>query len=171
MTDLDSSVVSRSGTERMVLALATLGSIGTRMLAPGTFGSLIGLAAFGALLQWTHLHALEILAGFGVLALVAIPICGQAERILGKQDPGEIILDEFVALPLVFLGVPWGFTFEPDPTAHILLLLTGFALFRLFDILKPLGIRRLQNLPSGLGVVADDLGAALATGLCLWAFS
>ena len=170
MTDLDSSVVSRSGTERMVLALATLGSIGTRMLAPGTFGSLIGLAAFAALLQWTHLHALEILAGFGVLALVAIPICGQAERIPCKQDPEEIILDEFVAQPLVFLGVPWGFTFEPDPTTHILLL-TGFALFRLFDILKPLGIRRLQNLPSGLGVVADDLGAALATGLCLWAFS
>ncbi|MFP6888044.1 MAG: phosphatidylglycerophosphatase A, partial [Opitutales bacterium] len=43
--------------------------------------------------------------------------------------------------------------------------------FRLFDILKPLGIRRLQNLPSGLGVVADDLGAALVTALCLWAFS
>ena len=171
MKNLDSSEISRSSIERMVIAFATLGSIGSRLPAPGTFGSLIGLAAFAALLQWTHLHVLEILAGFGVLAFVAIPICGQAEHILGKQDPGEIILDECVAQPLVFLGVPWGFTVEPDPTTHILILLTGFALFRLFDILKPLGIRRLQNLPNGFGVVADDLGAALATGLCLWAFS
>ncbi len=155
----------------MVIALATLGSIGTRLPAPGTFGSLAGLAAFAALLEWTTLHGLEILVGFGILALVAIPICGQAERILKKQDPGEIILDEFVAQPLVFLGVPWVFGPETNPTAHILLLLAGFALFRLFDILKPFGIRRLQDLPGGIGVVADDLGAALTTGLCLWAFA
>ena len=45
--------------------------------------------------------------------------------------------------------------------------LTGFALFRLFDIVKPFGIRRLQNLPDGWGVVADDVAAALATAATL----
>lgn len=171
MTDVDSSTVPRSSTERMVVALATLGPIGTRLPAPGTFGSLAGLAAFASLLKWTPLHGFVILAGFGFLALIAIPICGQAERILGKRDPSEVILDEFVAQPLVFISIPWVFAFEPDPADNILLLLAGFALFRLFDILKPLGIRRLQGLPRGLGVVADDLAAALLAGTCLWAFA
>jgi phosphatidylglycerophosphatase A len=102
-----------------------------------------------------------------VLAFLAIPICGIAEKILGKEDPKEVILDEFVAQPLVFLAIP----FSKQGMEMLLLLGAGFALFRLFDILKPLGISRLQSLSGGLGVVADDIAAAFAAGLCLWFFS
>ncbi len=171
MTVVGSSRVSRSSKERIVIALATFGPIGKNLPAPGTFGSFAGLAVFWILLKNTQLNIATILAGFGFLALLAIPICGNAERILGKQDPGEIILDEFVAQPLVFLGVTWSFCLKPEISPQIPILAAGFILFRLFDILKPLGIRRLQFLPGGLGVVADDIGAAIATGLCLWAFS
>jgi phosphatidylglycerophosphatase A len=60
---------------------------------------------------------------------------------------------------LCFLG--WPALVGPAPVWVVFV--TGFALFRLFDIVKPLGIARLQHLPGGWGVVADDLAAALAT--------
>ena len=77
-----------------------------------------------------------------------------------------IVLDEFVAVPLVFFGL--------GGTNGLIayyggwpILLLGFGLFRFFDILKPLGISRLQNLHGGVGCVADDLAAALASCICL----
>jgi phosphatidylglycerophosphatase A len=82
-----------------------------------------------------------------------------------------VILDEFIAMPLCFLG--WRALPAVLPTWAVLL--AGFALFRLFDIWKPLGIRRLQALPGGWGVVADDLVAALAAcatlHITLWAWT
>tara|TARA_A100001037_G_scaffold286192_1_gene294357 strand:- start:109 stop:630 length:522 start_codon:yes stop_codon:yes gene_type:complete len=159
--------------KNLILAFATLGPIGVKLPAPGTFGSVFGLLAFVLLWQWTPLNALEILLGFGCLALLAIPICGRAEKLLGKSDPGEVILDEFVSQPLVFLGTPWVLAdserFLNGET--LLFLLSGFLLFRLFDVAKPIGIKKLQSLHGGLGIVADDLAAAFVAGICLWIFS
>lgn len=92
-------------------------------------------------------------------AYVAVAICGEAEFRMGRRDPGEVILDEFVAIPLCFLG--WPALINPLPAWAIFLI--GFALFRLFDIWKPFGIKKLQDLPGGWGVVVDDLAAALVT--------
>jgi phosphatidylglycerophosphatase A len=153
------------------LALATLGPLGKSCPAPGTFGSLAGALAFLALLEWSHLPTSFILWGFSLLALLAIPICSAAERILCKRDPGEVIIDEFVAMPLVFWGVSDLFTTTEETLAKLTVTGAGFVLFRIFDIWKPLGINRLQSLPKGLGVVVDDLGAACAAGLCLWIFA
>jgi len=103
-------------------------------------------------------------------AYVAVALCGEAEIRLEKQDPGEVILDEFVAIPLCFLGWPALLAAMPAWGA----LIAGFALFRLFDIVKPLGISRLQALPGGWGVVIDDTAAALVScatlhgGVWLW---
>ena len=101
------------------------------------------------------------------LALPAVWICAAAERGLGRSDPGEVILDEVVAMPLCFLG--WARL--ESSAAPWLLFAVGFALFRLFDIAKPLGIARLQRLPGGWGVMADDLAAALAACGCLHALA
>jgi phosphatidylglycerophosphatase A len=109
--------------------------------------------------------------GFTLLAFLAIPLCSAAERILCKRDPGEIIIDEFVAMPLVFWGVSDTLTSTEATLEKLTLTCAGFVLFRIFDIWKPLGINRLQTLPKGLGVVVDDLGAAFAAGLCLWIFA
>ena len=82
-----------------------------------------------------------------------------------------MILDEFVVMPLCFLG--WRTLPAAIPVWAVLG--AGFALFRLFDIVKPLGIRRLQALPGGWGVVIDDVAAALAAcatlhaGAWVWA--
>jgi phosphatidylglycerophosphatase A len=151
-----------------VTGLATLGPIGRKLPAPGTWGSVAGVAYFWILfpaIGWGGNLAVSALA-----AWLAVGLCGEAEIRLNKKDPGEVILDEFVAIPLCFLG--WHSIVAVMPVWAALL--AGFALFRLFDIAKPLGISKLQRLPGGWGVVVDDLAAALAAcatlhfGLWLW---
>jgi phosphatidylglycerophosphatase A len=140
-----------------VLACATLGPIGRKLKAPGTWGSVAGLLYFTVVFYPMSLIGSLLLSALG--AYVAVAICGEAEFRLGRRDPGEVILDEFVAMPLCFLGWPLLVASAP-PWA---VFLTGFALFRLFDITKPFGISRLQDLPGGWGVVADDIAAALVS--------
>lgn len=145
----------------LVVNLATLGPIGRKLPAPGTWGSLVGLgyaAAVAPVLGWPALVGLSLVAGY-----LAVGICGEAEVRLGQADPGEVILDEFVAMPLCFFG--WSALVADWPAWVVLG--GGFAAFRFFDILKPLGISRLQRWPAGWGVVVDDLAAALAAGVAL----
>ena len=158
----------RSLPTALVVGLATLGPVGRRLPAPGTWGSLVGVGYFWILfplLPWWGNLLVSALA-----AWVAVGFCGEAEVRLNQKDPGQVILDEFVAMPLCFLGWPVIASALPLWAA----LLSGFALFRVFDIAKPLGIARLQRLPGGWGVVVDDLVAALAAcatlhlGLWLW---
>lgn len=141
----------------LVLGLATLGPLGRRCRAPGTWGSVAGLLYFTVFYYQLSVWA-ALLCSLPLLYL-AVGICGEAQFRLGQRDPGMVILDEFVAMPLCFLGWPALLAVAP-PWA---IFLTGFALFRLFDIVKPFGIGALQRLPAGWGVVADDVAAALAT--------
>lgn len=142
---------------RLVCGVATLGPVGRRLPAPGTWGSLAGLLYFTVVFYPLGTGPLLLASAIG--AYLAVGFCGEAAIRMGRKDPGEVILDEFVALPLCFLGwrslaaagwPQWG------------ILLAGFALFRFYDILKPPGINQLQRLPGGWGIVADDLAAALA---------
>lgn len=142
---------------KFVRAVSTLGPLGTKMPAPGTWGSAAGLLytlVFFRHASWAETVVLTLLASY-----VAVGFTGAAARIIGREDPGEVILDEFVVMPLVFIGWRWGYADAwPDWAA----LLGGFALFRFYDILKPLGIAKLQRWPGGWGIVADDFAAALA---------
>lgn len=140
----------------VVIRIATLGSMGD-FKAPGTWGS-----AAGALLYFVFFYHLSPI--FGVLLMLAacyfaVGICGEAEKRLKKVDPGEVILDEVVAMPICFLGL------KPYIEAGngLLVLVGAFGLFRLFDILKPFGIKKLQRYYGGFGVVIDDLAAAVVT--------
>jgi phosphatidylglycerophosphatase A len=139
-----------------VIACATLGPLGRRLPAPGTWGSLAGLLYFALFFLHAPIGAVLIASALG--AYLAVGFCGEAEVRLRKKDPGEIVLDEVIVIPLCFLG--WRTLLGAAPMW--VLLLAGFALFRLFDIAKPFGIARLQSLPGGWGVVADDAAAALA---------
>jgi phosphatidylglycerophosphatase A len=153
---------------RWIVVGATLGPLGRALPAPGTWGSLAGLLYFA--LVFRHAGDGAILLATAVAGYGAVGLCGEAEVRLGRKDPGEVILDEVVAMPLCFLG--WRAL--PGDWPFWAIGLAGFGLFRLFDILKPFGIGRLQRLPAGWGVVADDLAAALAAcatlhaGLWLW---
>ena len=91
------------------------------------------------------------LAIAGIAFCLGVPICSRAAEYLERKDPPEVVLDEIAAFPIVFLTVP------VDLTTGVL----GFLWFRLFDITKPWPMKRLEHLPRGLGIMADDSAAAL----------
>jgi len=144
-----------------VLGCARLGPIGRKLPAPGTWGSLAGLLYFTVVFYPLGTVGTLVLSAAG--GYLAVALCGEAEFRLGRKDPGEVILDEFVAMPLCFLGWRMLASGLVSPEWRWVIFLAGFGLFRFFDILKPLGINRLQDLPAGWGVVIDDTAAALAT--------
>lgn len=92
-----------------------------------------------------------------VVTLAGTWAAHRAERVLGRKDPGAIVIDEVAGMTLSVLA--FSLTL---PT-----LVTGFLLFRLFDILKPYPIRASQSAPGGLGVMVDDLIAGLYTAIVL----
>lgn len=87
------------------------------------------------------------------LWLSGIAICGRAATVLGRPDPREITYDEFTTLPMVYFLTN---------RFSLSILIAGFLLHRVFDITKPFGIRRVERLGGGLGIMADDVLAALA---------
>jgi phosphatidylglycerophosphatase A len=162
----------------LVLWIAQGFGVGRIPVAPGTFGTMPGLVWFAALLAigniWVAAGAM--VAGFAA----SVFACGEAERILGKPDPGSVVLDEIVAVPLCFV-VPVASRYMetgalPPPDyyfsrSHWLILAAGFVLFRLFDIWKPWPVRQTQKLPGGWGITIDDLLAAVYVNMVfLFAF-
>lgn len=143
----------RSLTLPVSVWLATGLGIGLVAPAPGTIGALLGLAWAWGLAG--NLAALRLTTALGVIA--GVWLCGHAARRLGGNDPQAIVWDEIATVPLVFLVCPAGGVW----------LLVGFALHRLFDIGKPWPCRRLERLPGGWGIMADDVAAAVYAGLSL----
>jgi len=120
---------------------------------PGTVGTLVGVPLAWGLMQIPGAGMQVIVCA--ALTLLAIPICGLAEKIIGGKDPGCIVADEYLTLPITVIGLssPWA-------------LLSGFVLHRIFDITKPPPIKQLQHIHGGFGIVVDDfLAALIALGL------
>lgn len=136
-----------------LLALG-LGS-GLAPRAPGTAGSLVGAGlwlALSGLPEWAALLLTAAAVGLGVW------LCGRTARALGVHDHPAIVWDEVAGMLVTMSFAP------PGP----LWLLTGLALFRLFDIWKPGPIGLLdRRLGGGLGIMADDLAAGAAAAVCL----
>ncbi len=153
----------------LVVGAATLGPVGMKLPAPGTWGSVAGLLYFTVIFFPLGLVPTLLLSAAGLY--LAVGLCGEAEVRMRRKDPGEVILDEFMAMPLCYLGWP---AIAAAGWPNWSIFLAGLAVFRFYDILKPLGIRRLQSWPGGWGVVVDDVAAALATcgtlhlGAWLW---
>jgi phosphatidylglycerophosphatase A len=151
----------------MMVGIATLGPLG-RLRAPGTWGSAAGLLWWALVVRLAHAKGWHHEFIFDALVvLLAIVCCGVAAFMIGKKDPSEVILDEFAAMPLVFLFNPYVY----GGKSALLLILLGFLLFRLFDITKPFGIKALEKLPGGFGIVLDDVMAAVYANLVLHAVS
>jgi len=136
------------------LTLGTLFGIGRLPVAPGTWGSLATLPIV-FLIGWSAgIYAIALLFIFScVLSLWCAPA---AEEKFGK-DPSQFILDELAGQSIVFLLTD----FSAPPLQIITVLLSGFILFRVFDIMKPLGINALQKLPGKFGILADDILAGI----------
>lgn len=142
--------------------------IGRIPVAPGTFGSLPGLAWFALLVSLGNVwwFSAGVIGGF----FVSVWLCGEGEKILQQKDPGSVVLDEITAIPLCFAG--WlvviamktggwpgcGFFFTNGRWRWTLLI---FAAFRAFDVVKPWPVKQSQRLPGGWGITVDDFLAAI----------
>jgi phosphatidylglycerophosphatase A len=128
--------------------IATGFGIGNVAFAPGTFGSLLGVALYFALRE---LSPTAYVAAVLLLFVVGVGLCELAGRRLGSPDHRSVVFDEIVGILITLWSAPAGLVW----------LAAGFGLFRIFDIWKPFPIRRLENLPGGLGVMADDAMAGI----------
>ena len=162
----------RTVADYFALALATCG-VGYFPIAPGTLGSLVGVALFLALhrlvtnvlvpyalrhqLNYFTLQSIELAVMLIVILIVTLGgiwAGSRAESLFQKKDPGAVVIDEvsgqmIALLPvLVFVGGAWA-------------IVSAFILFRAFDIWKPYPVRRLEALESGLGIMLDDVAAGL----------
>ena len=127
-------------------------------VTPGTFGSLVGI-----LFVWL-LFPENLLGQMIYLVLVtglAVWSSGWLAEVEGQKDPGKIVADEIAGQAFVFFLLPIGSVSQWQT------LLAGFALFRLFDIVKPPPIRRMESLPGGWGIVMDDVLAGLFANIVL----
>ena len=135
--------------EKAVMFLATGGYVGNIPVAPGTFGSLLGIPLCYGFAQISLPVAIIGTVG---LILVAIWIAQLAEGICGQKDPGKIVIDEIAGMVVTLIGVPF----------HLTSVLIGFIIFRVLDILKPFPIRSLERrIGGGAGVVLDDVAAGI----------
>ena len=145
----------RAPTLLLARAAATVCGIGYTPIAPGTAGSIAGVGMYWLLYQGGS--ALPV-AGFFLICALAVWSAGLVEREAGRKDPQEIVLDEVAGQLLCLLGSPLALA---DLGA-------GFVIFRVLDIWKP--FRRIESLPGGWGVVADDVAAG-ALGLAALALA
>ncbi len=140
--------------DKLALILSSCFGFGLIPVAQGTFGTLAGIPLAMALAHVGPMAAAYLLFFF---VLLSIWTSGRSARALEKDDPAEVVIDETAGLLLTLFLLPaTGFN-----------LCLGFILFRLFDILKPFPIRRLEKVEGGAGIVLDDLLAGTYANLCI----
>jgi phosphatidylglycerophosphatase A len=140
---------------RTARAIATLGGAGYARYAPGTVASILALP-FAWLIAWSAGRFFLLLAG-----IVALAVGAWAAELYATQtkafDPSECVIDELAGQWIACAFAPVSFTGFA----------LAFVLFRLFDIWKPWPVRQAEHLHGGLGIMLDDVVAALLAGAIL----
>ena len=165
--------------DRLILLVAQGLGTGLSPKAPGTVGTLLGLPLFILLLLPGNFGFFVGMLVF--LAIASVYFCERAEVILNQRDPGSIVIDEIVAVPLCFAGWVSTLYFSSGVMPEWPHFFSGqnigwtvgvILLFRVFDIAKPWPVGPSQSMPKGWGVTMDDLLAALyvniVVGLVAW---
>jgi phosphatidylglycerophosphatase A len=154
--------------DRLAYLLATGAGAGLLPLAPGTFGSLEGVAIFAGIsvaarmgsTPHTHISYWLLLATANFVVFgVGVWASGRASRLMGSKDPSQVVIDEVSGQMISLTAILFAPTWQS--------VLLGFILFRAFDIFKPYPIRKLERLPGGWGIMADDVGAGILAALIL----
>ena len=135
--------------------IATSFGAGFSPVAPGTMGALFGVAV------WYLLFALLDYATL-MWTLSGLIVSSVSERYWG-EDPSRVVMDETVGEWIALLAVPasghWGYV------------LAAFVLFRFFDIVKPLGVRSMEKLKGGYGIMADDILSGIYAAIVIVVFN
>lgn len=141
---------------RIGVFIATCAYVGYAPVAPGTFGSAIGLAVF-YLVRHQRSTTVEV-AAIVVLAAVGLWSATEAEHHFGGIDPGPVVIDEVIGMLITLAFIP----------VNMAGAIVAFFIFRLLDVLKPWPARRLEHLPGGFGVVLDDMMAGVYGNIVMW---
>ena len=139
--------------ERLIKLFSTFFYVGMIPFAPGTMGSFAGLFVFLSAKD----APLVCAALFALILCIGFLSAGRAEKVFGKKDPREVVIDEAAGIFIVFFMVP----------VNTLNILAGFVLYRVFDIFKPFPARRLEALRGSFGIMSDDLLCGLYANLVL----
>ncbi|HEV8266640.1 MAG TPA: phosphatidylglycerophosphatase A [Thermoanaerobaculia bacterium] len=150
--------------------LATWFGAGFLPIAPGTWGSLAAIPL--AYLLYAALGLYGVAVFVALCSVVGVFVSGRVARNRGIEDPSEVVIDEVAGQTIALLGV---FAFCPMSLSSWItwgMTALAFFLFRLFDVWKPGPIGRLERLPGGFGIMADDLLSGLVVcvlvgALCL----
>jgi len=140
---------------KLAKIISTFFGLGLFPLAPGTLASLAVVVLYKYYLHrlsWP-LYLFLVL----VIFLVGVYFSTVYARSLNLKDPGKVVIDEVAGQLLAV------FLLRPD----WLILGLGFILFRFLDIIKPMGVKKLETLPGGWGIMADDLASGLVVNLLL----
>jgi len=151
--------------------IATCFGLGWLPVAPGSWGSLPPALVFGLFMYFCVPAAttVAVMAAMLVVGCVACIACAPASiAAKGDEDPGEVVMDEFAAQALTFLVVPLVVPRNLCGWESLVIAAFGFLVFRVIDIVKPGPIRRLEKLPGGWGVLADDLVAGAASAVLVY---
>jgi len=139
---------------RLIIPLATLGGIGYLPVLPGTWATVATLPLWWLLTHFSPLGYALVWVG---LFSVAVWVAGSAQGLLGRVDHSAIVIDEAVGLLVALAGVP----------LHWPWILTGFAIFRVLDMVKPWPASVFNRGHTGLDVVMDDVVAGVMTRIIL----
>lgn len=140
---------------KLAKIISTFFGLGLFPLAPGTLASLTMV-----FLYKYYLHCLAwplYLAVLFVIIVAGIYFSSIYARSLNLKDPGKVVIDEVAGQLLAV------FLLRPD----WVILAPAFVLFRVLDIIKPMVVKKLETLPAGWGIMADDLGSGLVVNLLL----
>lgn len=149
LADQDNQQAKNSKPGGIIYWLAVGFGSGLAPKAPGTAGTVVAIPIF---LLMNYLVLWQYLVVVLILFLVGIWICESAANRLGVHDDPSIVWDEIVGYLITMIAAPPGW----------LWVVTGFVLFRLFDILKPWPIRVIdKRVKGGMGIMLDDVLAAL----------
>lgn len=169
---------ARTLSDSVAIVLATCG-VGYIPIAPGTFGSLVGIGLWAALrgmflaLLWPAaernqlnlLHISYALIACLLIAAVVVTLVGtwaasRVESLHGAKDPHKVVIDEVAGQLIALIAIP----LQAETWWTILL---AFLLFRFFDIVKPYPARTFENFQGGLGIMADDVVAGIYAAICV----
>lgn len=147
--------------------IATCFGLGWLPMAPGSWGSLPPAIVFGLLMYAGATAATTAaMAIMLVVGCAACVLCSPASiAAKGDDDPSEVVMDEFAGQALTFLILPLVAPRGLCGWESFVLAAAGFLAFRVVDIAKPWPISKLERLPAGWGILADDLAAGVCSAI------
>ena len=137
-------------------SIATGMGFGLSPFAPGTAGAFLAVLLLYPI-SLSHFADYWLIGLSVIFYFLGVSSTNYVEKAWGEKDPSRVVIDEVIGLWITIIFIPISLT-----TAIL-----AFVLFRLFDIWKPLGIRKLEKISGGHGVMLDDVLAGVYSNIAL----